>query len=111
MGVRRLFRVKHLLVLAAFLGVFSVGRLAWAACSTSGGVTCCGNVYKSEAGFCCWSVGCSDGTSSGGCSACVLTKNQDSKQKNRMQEKDTTVLVARLLVKDRELSRALNSIR
>jgi hypothetical protein len=113
MGVKRTF--NYLLGFAVLLAVFLVGRPAWAdSCSTDGGVTCCGRVYSSG-GFCCWSVGCSDGTSDGGCSACIQARVSDGvqnkgKSRNGMSKKDTIALLRRISLKDKNLSRSIRSL-
>jgi hypothetical protein len=106
MGVVKSIRFSHILVFAVLLVALS-GRAARAdACADMGnGVSCCAAVY-SDGNQCCWAIACSDGSRDGACSTCILAKVRDGAQK-----KDTGALMARLLVRDKELSRALSSIR
>jgi hypothetical protein len=104
--------LNYLLGLLVPLAVLSVGHPVWAySCSTDNGVTCCGRVYGSS-GFCCYTVSCSNGTSSGGCTACVQSRVNDGTQnkdklKDRMSKKDTIALLKRISLKDKELSRSI----
>jgi hypothetical protein len=105
-------KFNYLLGFLVLLAMFSVGRPARAfACSTDNGVTCCGRVYGSS-GFCCYTVSCSNGTSSGGCSACIQSRINDGtrvkgKVKNHMSDRDAIALVKRIPFTDRELSRSV----
>jgi|SRR6478752_8151685 len=105
----------YLLGFAVLLALFLAGRPAWAdSCSTDGGVTCCGRVY-SAGEFCCWYVGCSNGTSDGGCSSCIQARSRDGiqnkgKSKTRMSKENTVALLRWISFKDKELSRSIRSL-
>jgi len=77
---------------------------------------CCVKVWADGNGNCCWAIGCSDGSGDGACSTCQVAKVGDSESK-RKQKKDVAsrsgegIVLAQLLVRDKELSRALRSIR
>lgn len=102
--------LKGLLFIAVVLVAFSVCQQARAACNTADGVTCCGRVYLSPAGQCCWEASCSNGTSSGGCGGCTVAGIKDGPQKDHIHTEES-ILLAQLLENDKELSRALNSIK
>lgn len=117
MRVKRLFWFNHLWVSAvALFVIFGSVHLAQATCRTdSNGVTCCGRVYVAS-GFCCWAVACSDGFSDSGCGECLQARlgngiRKDGAPRDRIQNKDVSFLLARLLKQDKEISRALRSMR
>jgi hypothetical protein len=105
MGVSRLFRFKLLAVMIVLV-VLSAGQAAWGVvCTQVGDGVCCADVWA-NGGNCCWAIGCSDGSGDGGCSPC-----QYAKVNNGAHPKDPGLLMARVLARDAELSRALSSIR
>jgi hypothetical protein len=117
MEARRLFQLSHFWSAAAAVVVISGSvHLAQATCRTdSNGVVCCGRVYVSS-GFCCWAVACSDGSSDSGCGECLQARlgngiQKDGAPKNHIANNDLSFLLARLLKQDKEISRALRSMR
>lgn len=104
MRLNKLLRFSYLLVLPL---VLTLGNIAWASicAATSSGGVCCESTWQSG-DQCCWSIGCSDGSGDGGCSTCVVAKVKEG-----LQDKNPATLLAQLLVRDKELSRALASIR